>query len=219
MDRCQQSRRSTHSILGSSWGSTRSITWRRCSSWRVEDSSNDRSFKQNFRCWLQSPSRSFTLSHSMDTELIHHSVVQLIRYFTCGPQEVRAWTIRDGTKAPQAAGVIQYVSIQFDEPSAAADNASQRWLWEELYLWRNYVVRWFTRARKRSSCSSCEYSWLPRGARNWLYSHRLVNLCKKESHTKVSFSFLWISSYADASILSHWWRYLLLEAQRLNYRN
>jgi hypothetical protein len=34
---------------------------------------------------------------------------QLIRYFTCGPQEVRAWTIREGTKAPQAAGVIQCV--------------------------------------------------------------------------------------------------------------
>jgi obg-like ATPase 1 len=32
---------------------------------------------------------------------------QLIRYFTCGPDEVRAWTIRRGTKAPQAAGVIQ----------------------------------------------------------------------------------------------------------------
>ncbi|PPQ96251.1 hypothetical protein CVT26_005578 [Gymnopilus dilepis] len=31
---------------------------------------------------------------------------QLIRYFTCGPDEVRAWTIRRGTKAPQAAGVI-----------------------------------------------------------------------------------------------------------------
>ncbi|KAJ2918437.1 hypothetical protein MD484_g1911, partial [Candolleomyces efflorescens] len=32
--------------------------------------------------------------------------LDLIRYFTCGPDEVRAWTIRRGTKAPQAAGVI-----------------------------------------------------------------------------------------------------------------
>jgi len=32
--------------------------------------------------------------------------LHLIRYFTCGPDEVRAWTIRQGTKAPQAAGVI-----------------------------------------------------------------------------------------------------------------
>lgn len=39
----------------------------------------------------------------------HHVHLQLIRYFTCGPDEVRAWTIRRGTKAPQAAGVIQYV--------------------------------------------------------------------------------------------------------------
>ncbi|KAG8885283.1 hypothetical protein FRB97_001729 [Tulasnella sp. 331] len=32
--------------------------------------------------------------------------LHLIRYFTCGPDEVRAWTIRQGTKAPAAAGVI-----------------------------------------------------------------------------------------------------------------
>ena len=36
-----------------------------------------------------------------------YSSLELIRYFTCGPVEVRAWTIRKGTKAPQAAGVIQ----------------------------------------------------------------------------------------------------------------
>jgi GTP-binding protein YchF len=30
----------------------------------------------------------------------------LITYFTAGPKEVRAWTITEGTKAPQAAGVI-----------------------------------------------------------------------------------------------------------------
>lgn len=32
--------------------------------------------------------------------------LDLIRYFTCGPDEVRAWSIRRGLKAPQAAGVI-----------------------------------------------------------------------------------------------------------------
>lgn len=32
--------------------------------------------------------------------------LDLIRYFTCGPDEVRAWSIRRGTKAPSAAGVI-----------------------------------------------------------------------------------------------------------------
>lgn len=35
-----------------------------------------------------------------------YTSLDLIRYFTCGPDEVRAWTIRKGTKAPQAAGVI-----------------------------------------------------------------------------------------------------------------
>jgi len=35
-----------------------------------------------------------------------YTSLELIRYFTCGPDEVRAWTIRNGTKAPQAAGVI-----------------------------------------------------------------------------------------------------------------
>lgn len=35
-----------------------------------------------------------------------YASLNLIRYFTCGPDEVRAWTIRQGTKAPQAAGVI-----------------------------------------------------------------------------------------------------------------
>ncbi|KAJ7583675.1 P-loop containing nucleoside triphosphate hydrolase protein [Mycena floridula] len=35
-----------------------------------------------------------------------YNSLELIRYFTCGPVEVRAWTIRKGTKAPQAAGVI-----------------------------------------------------------------------------------------------------------------
>ncbi|KTW32238.1 GTP-binding protein YchF [Pneumocystis jirovecii RU7] len=37
---------------------------------------------------------------------IGYSSLNLIYYFTCGPDEVRAWTIRKGTKAPAAAGVI-----------------------------------------------------------------------------------------------------------------
>jgi ribosome-binding ATPase len=35
-----------------------------------------------------------------------YDLLGLITYFTAGEQEVRAWTIRRGTKAPQAAGVI-----------------------------------------------------------------------------------------------------------------
>jgi obg-like ATPase 1 len=32
--------------------------------------------------------------------------LQLISFFTCGKDEVREWTVRNGTRAPQAAGVI-----------------------------------------------------------------------------------------------------------------
>ncbi|GAB7388511.1 redox-regulated ATPase YchF [Bacillaceae bacterium] len=35
-----------------------------------------------------------------------YELLGLITYFTAGEQEVRAWTVRRGTKAPQAAGVI-----------------------------------------------------------------------------------------------------------------
>lgn len=35
-----------------------------------------------------------------------YSLLNLITYFTAGEKEVRAWTIQEGTKAPQAAGVI-----------------------------------------------------------------------------------------------------------------
>jgi ribosome-binding ATPase YchF (GTP1/OBG family) len=35
-----------------------------------------------------------------------YSLLNLITYFTAGVQEVRAWTIRKGWKAPQAASVI-----------------------------------------------------------------------------------------------------------------
>ena len=35
-----------------------------------------------------------------------YSLLGLISYLTAGPEEVRAWTIKKGTKAPQAAGKI-----------------------------------------------------------------------------------------------------------------
>ncbi len=35
-----------------------------------------------------------------------YSLLGLVTYFTVGPKEARAWTITDGTKAPQAAAVI-----------------------------------------------------------------------------------------------------------------
>jgi GTP-binding protein YchF len=40
--------------------------------------------------------------------LIHagYRLLDLITYFTAGPKETRAWTVKKGSKAPQAAGVI-----------------------------------------------------------------------------------------------------------------
>jgi GTP-binding protein YchF len=35
-----------------------------------------------------------------------YELLRLITYFTVGPKEARAWTIEQGTRAPQAAGVI-----------------------------------------------------------------------------------------------------------------
>jgi ribosome-binding ATPase YchF (GTP1/OBG family) len=35
-----------------------------------------------------------------------YGLLHLVTYFTVGPKETRAWTITQGTKAPQAAGVI-----------------------------------------------------------------------------------------------------------------
>ncbi|MDH5750210.1 MAG: DUF933 domain-containing protein, partial [Rhodospirillales bacterium] len=35
-----------------------------------------------------------------------YHLLDLITYFTAGPKEVRAWTVRRGAKAPEAAGVI-----------------------------------------------------------------------------------------------------------------
>jgi len=35
-----------------------------------------------------------------------YALLHLVTYFTVGPKETRAWTVTQGTKAPQAAGVI-----------------------------------------------------------------------------------------------------------------
>lgn len=52
--------------------------------------------------------REYGLSESGLNKLIRASykILNLITYFTAGEKEVRAWTIKDGWKAPQAAGVI-----------------------------------------------------------------------------------------------------------------
>ncbi|WP_339043840.1 redox-regulated ATPase YchF [Cardinium endosymbiont of Tipula unca] len=52
--------------------------------------------------------QEYNLTESGLDKLIRsaYALLRLITYFTVGPQEVRAWTIEKGTKAPQAAGVI-----------------------------------------------------------------------------------------------------------------
>ena len=75
--------------------------------------------------------------------LIHatYKLLGLYTYFTAGEQEVRAWTIHDGWKAPQAAGVIhtdfekgfikaEVISyddyIKYESEAAARDNGKLR---------------------------------------------------------------------------------------------
>jgi len=51
---------------------------------------------------------SFGLTESGQVQLINsvYNLLGLVTFFTAGEKEVRAWTLRAGTKAPQAAGVI-----------------------------------------------------------------------------------------------------------------
>ncbi|KAI7892306.1 GTP-binding protein YchF [Mucor mucedo] len=50
--------------------------------------------------------------------LAGYKSLDLIHYYTCGQQEVRAWTVRNTAKAPQAAGVIH---SDFERGFIAAD--------------------------------------------------------------------------------------------------
>lgn len=64
-----------------------------------------------------------------------YKLLGLYTYFTAGVQEVRAWTIRKGTKAPQAAavihtdferGFIRAEVVAYDDLIAAGSNAAAR---------------------------------------------------------------------------------------------
>ena len=56
--------------------------------------------------------QTFLKEYGLDESGLHklirasYSLLNLITYFTAGEKEVRAWTIKQGWKAPQAAGVI-----------------------------------------------------------------------------------------------------------------
>ncbi len=62
-----------------------------------------------------------------------YATLGLCSYFTCGPQEVRAWTIPIGAKAPQAAGVIH---TDFEKGFIKADIYG----WTEIDQYRTETV-------------------------------------------------------------------------------
>ena len=62
-----------------------------------------------------------------------YATLGLCSYFTCGPQEVRAWTIPIGDKAPQAAGVIH---TDFEKGFIKADIYS----WTDIDHYRTETV-------------------------------------------------------------------------------
>ena len=47
-----------------------------------------------------------TSARSHGTIRAGYDLLDLITYFTAGPKETRAWTVRRGARAPEAAGVI-----------------------------------------------------------------------------------------------------------------
>ncbi len=79
-----------------------------------------------------------------------YKLLGLYTYFTAGVQEVRAWTIRQGTKAPQAAGVIhtdfergfiRAEVVSFEDLAAAGSMAAVREKGQLRLEGKEYVVR------------------------------------------------------------------------------
>ena len=79
-----------------------------------------------------------------------YALLGLVTYFTVGPKETRAWTIVDGTKAPQAAGVIHNdfergfiacETIAYDDFVALKGEAGAKEAGKMRVEGRDYVVR------------------------------------------------------------------------------
>lgn len=79
-----------------------------------------------------------------------YKLLGLQTYFTAGEQEVRAWTIRRGTKAPQAAGVIhsdfergfiRAEVVSYDDLVAAGSMAAVRERGQLRLEGKDYVVQ------------------------------------------------------------------------------
>ncbi len=86
------------------------------------------------------------------TRMIHasYALLRLITFFTAGEPEVRAWTVRQGTKAPQAAGEIHsdiergFIRAEvtsFDDLIAAGSYAAARERGVTRLEGRDYVMQ------------------------------------------------------------------------------
>ena len=78
-----------------------------------------------------------------------YALLHLVTYFTVGPKEARAWTITQGTKAPQAAGVIhtdfergfiRSETIAYDDYIACGGEAGARDAGKMRLEGKDYVV-------------------------------------------------------------------------------
>jgi hypothetical protein len=79
-----------------------------------------------------------------------YKLLGLITYFTAGPKEARAWTVTEGTRAPQAAGVIhtdfekgfiRAETIAYDDYVALAGEAGARDAGKLRLEGKDYVVK------------------------------------------------------------------------------
>jgi ribosome-binding ATPase YchF (GTP1/OBG family) len=84
--------------------------------------------------------------------MIHasYALLRLITFFTAGEPEVRAWTVRRGTKAPQAAGKVHsdmergFIRAEvtaFDDLMAAGSYAAARERGVTRLEGRDYAMR------------------------------------------------------------------------------
>ncbi len=79
-----------------------------------------------------------------------YKLLGLITYFTAGPKEARAWTVPEGTRAPQAAGVIhtdfekgfiRAETIAFDEYVSLGGEAGARDAGKLRLEGKDYIVK------------------------------------------------------------------------------
>lgn len=100
--------------------------------------------------------RDFLESLGLERPGLHRLIAEayrglgLITFFTAGPKEVRAWTIRESTRAPQAAGTIhsdfekgfiRAETIAFDDYVNSGSEAAARSAGKMRSEGRNYVVQ------------------------------------------------------------------------------